>query len=95
MGTDEFLRTFHCFFHFSRSLQSECYFPTVSTLAEIEAAADTLPLAQKKELFQFLASRVNGAQEPGGVTDLGSFAGTLRLAEDPLAWQRRIRGEWQ
>jgi len=35
----------------------------VSTLAEIEAAADALPLEQKRKLLQFLAARVNGEQE--------------------------------
>jgi hypothetical protein len=36
----------------------------VSTLAEIEAAADALPLEQKRKLLQFLESRVNGESEP-------------------------------
>ena len=67
----------------------------VSTLAEIEAAADALPLEQKKKLLQFLAARVNGEQENKAPTDLARFAGTVRLPEDPLAWQQRVRGEWQ
>jgi len=33
----------------------------VSTLAEIEAAADALPPEQKQELFLFLAARLRGA----------------------------------
>jgi hypothetical protein len=66
----------------------------VSTLVEIEAAAAALPLEQKKKLLQFLESRVNGESEPKRPTNLAKFAGTLRLAEDPLAWQRRVRGEW-
>ncbi len=67
----------------------------MSTLAAIEAAADALPLEQKKKLLHFLAARVNGEQEDKASTDLARFAGTVRLAEDPLAWQRRVRGEWQ
>ena len=67
----------------------------MSTLAEIEAAADALPLEQKRELLHFLAARVNGEQENKAPTDLARFAGTVRLPEDPLAWQRRVRGEWQ
>jgi hypothetical protein len=67
----------------------------VSTLAEIEAAVDALPLAQKKKLLQFLESRVNGESEPKRPTNLAEFAGTLRLSEDPLAWQRRMRGDWE
>ena len=27
-------------------------------------------------------------------TNLAEFSGTLRLAEDPLAWQQRLRAEW-
>ena len=33
----------------------------MSTLAEIEAAADSLPSEQKQELFLFLAARLRGA----------------------------------
>ena len=66
----------------------------MSTLAEIEAAAEALPLAQKKELLQFLAARVDSAQPSQAPADLAGFAGTLRLPEDPLAWQQRVRGEW-
>ena len=66
----------------------------MSTLAEIEAAADALPLAEKKKLFQFLESRVNGDRATKGPTDLTKFAGALRLREDPLAWQQRVLGEW-
>jgi hypothetical protein len=67
----------------------------VSTLAEIEAAADALPLDQKKKLLQFLALRVNGDRRAQGPSDLADFAGALRLSEDPLAWQQRVRGEWE
>ena len=71
----------------------ECYFPSVSTLAEIEAAADALPIEQKKESLDFLASRVNGDSGPKQLGDLREFAGTVQLSQDPLAWQQRIRGE--
>jgi hypothetical protein len=73
---------------------AKCYLPIVSTLAEIEAAAEALPLAEKKELLQFLAARINGALLSQAPADLAAFAGTLRLPEDPLAWQQRVRGEW-
>jgi hypothetical protein len=66
----------------------------VSTLAEIEAAADALPLEQKKKLLQFLESRVNGKTQEKGPADLARFAGTIRLPQDPLAWQKGIRSEW-
>jgi len=67
----------------------------VSTLAEIEAAADALPMEQKKKLLQFLESRLNGKRQEKRPADLGRFAGTIRLPEDPLAWQQRMRGDWQ
>jgi hypothetical protein len=35
-----------------------CYFPNMSTLAEIEAAAAALPPEQKQELMLFLAARL-------------------------------------
>ncbi|PYK26404.1 MAG: hypothetical protein DME59_07835 [Verrucomicrobia bacterium] len=68
---------------------------SVSTLAEIEAAADALPLEEKKKLLRFLESRVNGDGATRGPGDLAKFAGALRLTEDPLAWQQRVRGEWE
>jgi len=67
----------------------------VSTLPEIEAAADALPLDQKRKLLEFLAARLNGGQKKNHPTTLNEFAGALRLSEDPLAWQQRVRGEWQ
>ena len=67
----------------------------MSTLAEIEAAADALPLEQKRELLQFLVSRVNGESGAKRPTDLAEFSGALRLSEDPLAWQQRVRNEWE
>ncbi len=67
----------------------------MSTLAEIEAAVDALSLEQKQELLRFLASRVDGADTENDLTDLTQFAGVIRLPEDPLAWQRRARSEWE
>ncbi len=67
----------------------------MSTLAEIEAAADALPLEQKKKLLEFLESRVNGDREKKTATDLAEFSGAVRLSEDPLSWQQRVRGEWE
>ncbi len=42
----------------------------MSTLAEIEAAADSLPLEQKQELLLFLASRLRAQ---GGLLEPGEF----------------------
>ncbi len=67
----------------------------MSTLAEIEAAVEALSLEQKQELLRFLASRVNGGDTEKDLTDLTQFAGVIRLPDDPLAWQRRARGEWE
>ena len=67
----------------------------MSTLAEIEAAADALSLEQKQELLRFLTSRVNGEQKAKSPSELSAFVGTLQLPEDPLAWQQRVRGEWE
>lgn len=69
--------------------------PLVSTLTEIEAAAEALPLEQKRKLLEFLSARVNGDGHHAEATDLRAFAGAIRLSEDPLVWQQRVRGEWQ
>ena len=65
------------------------------SLSEIEAAADALSLREKRHLLEFLAARVNGSDGADQVTNLAEFAGSLRLSEDPLAWQQRVRGEWE
>jgi hypothetical protein len=67
----------------------------VSTLAEIEAAADALPLEEKQKLIRFLTSRLNGETLTEQQTDLAAFSGAVGLSRDPLAWQQRVRGEWE
>jgi len=68
----------------------------MSTLTEIEAAAEKLPVPQKEALIEYLVAllqRERTAQPRQH--DLAEFSGSLRLREDPLAWQRRVRGEWE
>jgi hypothetical protein len=67
----------------------------MSTLTEIEAAAEALPLEEKQQLILFLTSRMNGEKPVERPTDLAAFSGAVRLSEDPLAWQQRVRGEWE
>ena len=68
----------------------------MSTLAEIEQAADTLPAPQIEQLIEHLAARLRREQagKLRSRTNLAEFSGALRLAEDPLAWQQRLRAEW-
>jgi hypothetical protein len=69
----------------------------MSTIHEIEAAAEALPIGEKEELFRFLAARLgsksteNAAFQP---SDLRAFAGVLTLREEPLSYQNRARSEW-
>lgn len=37
-------------------------FPAMGTLAEIRAAADQLPVAEQRILFQFIAERINRSE---------------------------------
>jgi len=60
---------------------------------ELSARAIQDPFEQA--LLRFLASRVNGADTEENLADLTQFAGAIRLSEDPLAWQRRLRDEWE
>ena len=68
----------------------------MSTLAEIEQAADNLPAPQIEELVEHLSTRLQRerAGKAWKPTSLAEFSGVLRLAEDPLAWQQRLRAEW-
>ena len=60
----------------------------MSTLAEIEAAADALPKEQKKQLLTFLAARLGwtldsiGAGTSSSVRRAGLHAGVWEVAED-------------
>ncbi len=68
----------------------------MSTLAEIEQAADGLPAPQVEQLIEHLTARLQ-RERTGKArrrTNLAEFSGALRLAEDPLAWQQRLRSEW-
>ena len=51
----------------------------MSTLSEIEAAAETLPAPQKQELFEFLAARLGYPS-----SSLPSHAGSTRRLPFPL-----------
>jgi hypothetical protein len=66
------------------------------SLAEIEAAVKSLPFREKISLMEFLHRHL--LVEQAACTpqvDLAKFSGSLRLAEDPLGWQQKVRGEWQ
>lgn len=41
-----------------------------------------------------IESRLGDVEEPGRPTDLSRHYGALRLSEDPMAFQRRLRDEW-
>jgi hypothetical protein len=60
----------------------------VSTLAEIEAAADALPNEQKEQLLAFLAARLGralgsvGPQDQSSPRRAGLHAGAWEVAQD-------------
>ena len=60
----------------------------MSTLAEIEAAADALPAAQKRELFLFLATRLRAAGELPPPRDLSRAQIEAWIADDQEQTQR-------
>jgi hypothetical protein len=66
----------------------------MSVPAEMEAAAAALTAEEKRKLIRFLTSHLKGERPAKQQTDLSAFSGTIRLSQDPLAWQRRVRGEW-
>jgi hypothetical protein len=73
-------------------------FLPMSTISEIEAAADALSTEQKRELFLFLAARLHSDESKppqSRPTDLHAFEGVLTLREDPLEYQSRARTEWR
>jgi hypothetical protein len=67
----------------------------VSTLAEIEAAAQNLTLHELRQLerrVQKLREQRALAETPQDINDHSH--GVIRLPQDPLTWQRQVRAEW-
>ena len=66
----------------------QCYIWHVSTLAEIEAAADALPKEQKEQLLAFLAAKLGRTLDSIGIAISGSerraglHAGAWEVAQD-------------
>ena len=69
----------------------------MSTLAEIEAAVPDLNTEELEHLEARLRElrRQRASTNHGAPTDLAEFAGSLRPTEDPLAFQYRVREEWE
>jgi len=55
----------------------------MSTLTEIQAAAESLPPEQKEELFRFLATRLSNAGEPARRATLVQGPHNTLLLEAP------------
>ena len=55
----------------------------MSTLTEIQAAAELLPPEQKEELFRFLATRLSCAEEPARQATLVQGPHNTLLLEAP------------
>ena len=68
-------------------------FPSMSTLAEIEAAADSLPPKDQQELLLFLATRLHAA---GGVLppprDIPKEQIEKWIADDETGYRRFLAG---
>ena len=65
----------------------------MSTLAEIEVAADTLPAEQQQELLLFLATRLHAASGPlPPPRDLPREQMDRWIAEDEAGHQRFLAG---
>ncbi len=60
----------------------------MSTLMEIEAAADSLPSEQKQELFLFLAARLRGAGQLPSPRELSREQIESWIADDELGMRR-------
>ena len=52
-------------------------------------------MEEKQKLIRFLTSRLNSETPAEQKTDLSAFSGAIHLSQDPLAWQQRVRGEWE
>ena len=64
----------------------------MSTLAEIEAATDSLPPEQRQELFLFLAARMRGAGEVPPPRDFSREQMEAWIADDEEGMRRFREG---
>lgn len=66
----------------------------MSTLPEIEEAADALPVKEKEELFLFLATRLRGqAQEPVPPREFSLEQLQRWIADDDAGYRRFRSGQ--
>lgn len=63
-------------------------------LDEIMNEADKLPLEEQLELAQHLIAHAKRTKYAAKTVDLNKFAGRVKLTEDPLQYQKRVRAEW-
>jgi len=63
-------------------------------LESLQKAAEKLPPDEQLQLAQFLIAKVR--REKYGVknVDLSPFYGKVKLKEDPMEYQKRVRAEW-
>jgi len=61
---------------------------------EIKKEAAGLTQEEKLELAEFLIRDANRHRYTGKVVDLNKYAGIVKLREDPLEYQKRVRAEW-
>jgi hypothetical protein len=63
-------------------------------LEKLQKAAEKLPPDEQLQLVQFLLQRAGKLVVKGKVVDLNKYAGTVKLKEDPMEYQKRVRAEW-
>jgi hypothetical protein len=56
--------------------------------------AEKLTAEQQLELAEYLIHKARKGKYVAKVVDLNKYAGTVIYPEDPLAYQNRIRAEW-
>ncbi len=71
-------------------------FFVMSTLMEIQLAAEKLPKSEQEALLKHLSHRLlHPLQQDFTSFHLSELSGTIRLREDPLVWQTQTRDDWQ
>lgn len=63
-------------------------------LDEMKEAADKLNREEKLELADYLRRRARAEKYPAKTVDLSEFFGKVKLKEDRMEYQKRVRAEW-
>lgn len=63
-------------------------------LEQLQKDSAKLSTEEQLKLAEYLIARARRQKRPDPKQDIGEFYGTIKFPEDALAFQHRVRAEW-